>query len=307
MHSTDVDQLRADFAHCRLAMRAGSSTFYAASHLLPSDVAEGVGAVYAFCRDADDTMDSAPATAAALATLRERLDAIYQGTPQFPGDRALAEIVRRHDMPRAIFEALLEGFAWEVEGRRYHTLSDLYAYAARVASCVGTAVTLIMGVRDAETLARACDLGVAMQLTNVARDVGEDARAGRLFLPSDWLLQEGIDADEWLRTPIFSPTIGRLVARLLAAADELYRRADAGISGLPPECRPAIRAASRLYADIGRVIAEAGHDSISRRARTSRGRKVWLTLRHWRDPHLPTVAHLPPLDEVRFLVEAVAR
>ena len=98
-------------------------------------------------------------------------------------------------IPRALPEALLEGFAWDAAGRRYETLDEVEHYAARVAGCVGAMMTLVMGRRDPAILARACDLGVAMQLTNICRDVGEDARAGRLYLPLAWLRDNGIDPD----------------------------------------------------------------------------------------------------------------
>ena len=130
-------------------------------------------------------------------------------------------------------------------------LDDVQAYAARVAGSVGAMMTVLMGIRDPATLARACDLGVAMQLTNIARDVGEDARSGRLYLPRAWLRAEGIDPDAWLAAPIFTPAIGHVVARLLRAADQLYRRAEDGIAGLPRGCRPAIFAARHIYAAIG--------------------------------------------------------
>ena len=98
-------------------------------------------------------------------------------------DRALAAVVAQHAIPRALPEFLIEGLAWDVEGRRYETLDELLAYAARVAAAVGAMMSLLMGVREPAALARACDLGVAMQLSNIARDVGEDARMGRLYLP----------------------------------------------------------------------------------------------------------------------------
>ena len=95
-------------------------------------------------------------------------------------------------------DALFEGLQWDCEGRRYEDLEALHAYAARVAGAVGVMMALLMGVRDADALARACDLGVAMQLTNIARDVGEDARAGRLYLPLDWLREAGLDPAAFL-------------------------------------------------------------------------------------------------------------
>lgn len=101
----------------------------------------------------------------------------------------------------------------------------------------------MMGARSPQAQARACELGVAMQLTNIARDVGEDARAGRLYLPRDWMREAGIDPDAWLQAPSFTPALGSVVSRLLAEADVLYERAALGISALPRDCRPAIQAA----------------------------------------------------------------
>jgi phytoene synthase len=147
-------------------------------------VRDSATALYAFCRLADDAIDEGDtetgARTRALATLAQRLDAAYTGRPHDdPADRAFAQIVAQHHIPRAVPEALLEGFAWDLQGRRYETLADLHDYAARVAGTVGVMMAMLMGVRAPAALARACDLGIAMQLTNIARDVGEDARAGR--------------------------------------------------------------------------------------------------------------------------------
>jgi phytoene synthase len=225
-----------------------------------------------------------------------------------PVDRALSAVVRHVALPRTVLDTLLEGFAWEFDHRRYETLSDLTAYAVRVAGTVGVAVSCLMGRRSAATLARACDLGVAMQLTNIARDVGEDARVGRLYLPRAWMRVTGLEPETWLRCPTFAPAVGEVVRQLLETADRLYRRSEAGIGDLPPRCRLAIRAARLIYADIGRKIAEAGYDSVSRRAFTSGPRKAVLA---WRAltarPATPSApAAEPPLPEAAALVAAVA-
>ena len=149
----------------------------------------------------------------------------------------------RHGLPRGVMDALLDGFAWDAEERVYDDLSSVLAYSARVAAAVGVLMTLIMGVREPCTLARACDLGIAMQLTNIARDVGEDARRGRLYLPRDWLREEGIDPAAWLGSPVFDARIGRVVRRLLHVAETLYQRSKPGVTQLPADCRAAIHAA----------------------------------------------------------------
>ena len=132
-------------------------------------------------------------------------------------------------MPRELLNALLEGFAWDAEGKLYHSIEDVYDYSARVAGAVGVMMSVLMGVRDAKTLARAADLGTAMQLTNIARDVGEDAQLGRIYLPMDELKAEGVDTDEMLANPTYSEGVGVVTQRLLERADWLYKRSDHGI------------------------------------------------------------------------------
>jgi phytoene synthase len=296
-----------DVAACRAILRKGSRSFAAAASLLPARVRDAATVLYAFCRVADDEVDEAPGSpAAALERLRERLDGVYAGAPRDePVDRALAAVVGGDHVPRALLDALLDGMAWDVEARRYETFDELLAYAARVAGTVGAMMSVVMGRRSPDVIARACDLGVAMQLTNIARDVGEDARRGRLYLPLRWMRDAGVDPDAWLARPTHDAAIASLVSRLLAAAEALYRRADAGIASLPADCRVAIGAARFIYADIGRVIARAEFDAIGQRAVVGRWRKVWLVGRalfaRWRsDP-----ARIdPPLEPVRFLVAA---
>ena len=245
-----------------------------ASLLLPRRTAVPATALYAFCRVADDLIDDAASSDASVAVLalRERLDAVYAGRPgNVPEDRALAEVVSHFGIPRSMPEALLEGLAWDASGREYHTLSSLYDYAARVAGCVGAMMALVMGTTDARAVARACDLGVAMQLTNIARDVGEDARMGRLYLPRDWFVEAGIDADGWLAAPNDDVRVRAMTRRLLGYADVLYRRSDAGVALLPIACRPGIRAARLIYADIGREIARAGYRTLDQAGRGPEG------------------------------------
>jgi phytoene synthase len=302
--------LQADLAACRAALRHGSKTFLAAAMLLPRGVHEPASALYAFCRLADDAVDAQGACGKssrdAVARLRERLRLAYAGTPQDDAaDRALAVVVARHHIPAALFDALLEGFEWDLQGRRYDTLADLNDYAARVAGTVGAMMALLMGVRSDEGLARACDLGVAMQLSNIARDVGEDARMGRLYLPRAWMVDAGLDPDAWLAHPVFSPALGRVVQRVLEAADVLYGRVDAGVARLPLACRPGINAARFMYAAIGHEVARRGLDSVSARARVPGARKAWLLLRAVAQLAPPAAASPPPpLSANRFLVEA---
>jgi phytoene synthase len=303
-----------DMAHCRAAIRTGSLSFHAASRLLPPRVRDPALALYAFCRLADDEVDEGQDKTRAVLTLRDRLDLAYRGQPRnAPEDRAFAALVEDFAMPRALPEALLEGLAWDATGRQYDTLSGVLDYSARVAAAVGAMMCVLMRVRDGDALARACDLGLAMQLTNIARDVGEDARAGRLYLPRDWLRDEGIDPVRFLANPVPDPTIARLTRRLLAEADALYIRSEAGIAALPLDCRPGIFGARHIYAGIGRAVQRNGFDSVSRRARTGKAAKIgWLSLAVGQTaaslalPRAPRL-HALPAPEVAFLVSAAVR
>jgi phytoene synthase len=296
-------------AECRAILARGSKSFAAASRLLPARLRDPVAAYYAFCRVSDDAVDESEDPSAALDVLHERLDRIYAGRPEaHPADEGLAWVVDAFAIPRAPVEALLEGYRWDVEARRYEDLAGVRAYAVRVAASVGVVMTLIMGRRQRDVLARATDLGVAMQLTNIARDVGEDARHGRIYLPLGWLRAEGIDPDAFLATPRYADGIGVAVCRLLDHAAGLYRRAEGGIPALPADCRTAIAAARLIYADIGRVIRARGYDSVSGRAHTTAARKAVLLARAlparaWRGR--PAGAE-PPLPEARFLLEEMA-
>lgn len=301
-----------DLAACRQLLRHGSRTFHAASYLLPRRVRDPATALYAFCRLADDAVDETAGHArgnrAVLADLDYRLQRAYDGNPlPIAADRAFARVVREHRIPLALPAALLDGFRWDAEGRRYETLEELHGYAARVAGTVGTMMAMLMGVRCRQQLARACDLGVAMQLSNIARDVGEDARAGRLYLPLSWLREAGIAPDDWLSRPTHCGALGGVVERLLREADLLYDRAEAGISRLPRTCRPGIHTARFLYAGIGDQVRRRRLDSVSGRAVVPASRKARLLARGLASAAMPPVDNAaPPLPAAAFLVEAAA-
>jgi len=303
----------ADLIACRELMRGGSKSFFTASLLLPARVRGPATGLYAFCRVADDLIDGSSEPERAIAELKARLDAVYAGRPGPDlADRALACVVERCEIPRALLDALLEGFEWDVIGRHYETIEDLHAYGARVAGTVGAMMALVMETRSAPALARACELGVAMQLTNIARDVGEDAGLGRVYLPAQWLREEGIEAEAWLARPVFDERLARVVQRLVDEAERLYQRAECGVPALPRDCRPGIQAARLVYGEIGQALARAGLDSVTRRTVVPRSRQLALVARSLLaslvPPGHPLTAGgaLPPLPAVRFLVEAAA-
>ena len=304
----------ADMEACREAIRHGSLSFHAASKLLPKSVRDPSLALYAFCRLADDAVDLQQEKAAAVLRLQGRLERIYEGRPDNAApDRAFARVVEEFDMPRALPDALLEGLAWDACGRTYRSLSELFDYSARVASAVGVMMCVLMRARDPDALARACDLGVAMQLTNIARDVGEDALEGRIYLPLEWLDEAGIDKDKFLANPKPTKAIRQMTRRLVMEANRLYMRSEAGVAALPVASRPGIYAARFIYAGIGGQVQRAGYDSISSRAHTSKSQKLgWLAVSAMKSVNtlvMPksAVLYARCLPETRFLVQAAGQ
>jgi phytoene desaturase len=301
---------------CEASLRQGSRSFFLASRLLPRRLRGPAAAIYAFCREADDLIDQPSVGSCSgeepLQVLRSRLDRLYAKQDlRGPVDLALAEVIDVYALPRSLFEALLEGFAWDRTGASYDRLDQVQAYAARVAGSVGVLMAMLMGERRPDVLARAADLGVAMQLTNIARDVGEDAAAGRLYLPRDWLREKGLDPVQFLAQPQTSAGLAQVVHRLLDEGDVLYRRAEVGICALPADCRSAIYAARLIYSRIGyRVRSHGERLLLQKRAIVPWYTKLGLLLRSrlawlWRPrpnpwPALPAAAFLltaqPPAE-----------
>ena len=300
-----------DLEACRELMRGGSKSFFAASKLLPTRLRPPAIALYAYCRLADDAIDLGQDPKLAMQDLQQRLDEIYEGRPgTMDADRALAHVVHRYGIPRGLLDALLDGFLWDTQDRRYETLADVEAYGARVAGTVGAMMSIIMGASTDNAIARACEMGVAMQLTNIARDVGEDARNGRLYLPRAWFREIGMDVDAWLANPVFDARIAGFTQRLLLRADVLYRRGEFGLAELPWDCRPAIQAARLVYAEIGKKLERDGLNSVDRRTVVSTSRKLALIARAasvaLKAPAKPAVA-ISPVPAIAFLVDVVSR
>jgi phytoene synthase len=272
---------RADAEVCLRILAEHSKSFALAGHLLPPDVRQRAAAVYAWCRVGDDAVDHAPAGQAgpALARAREQLASIYAGDErEDPVVRAFQDVVRERRIPRHYPEEMLEGFAMDAEGRRYPTLGDLLLYCYRVAGTVGLMMCHVMGVGDSRALVPAARLGMAMQLTNICRDVLEDWERGRVYLPDEALGAEAAD-ELWVRRgqPLpraLDPALRRAVAVLLDQAERLYRGGDAGLRWLSWRSSLSARAARLSYSAIGSLIARRGFDPWSGRAVVSAGGKL---------------------------------
>ena len=266
------------------AIAEGSRSFAAASRLLAPGVRGDVVRLYAWCRHCDDVIDgqSLGGELAALTPAEQaaRLRALEDETAQALDTdetvsvpfQALREVARAHDFPRAWPFDLLHGFRMDVEGAAFRTLDDTLLYAYHVAGVVGVMMARVMGVRDERVLDRACDLGLAFQLTNIARDVQEDARAGRSYLPAEWL--DGSSTDE---------TALLAAQRLVRTAEPYYASAVHGLPALSFRSAWAIAAARRIYRAIGIKLLAAGPDVWRERVHTTGGEKARMVLAAWGD------------------------
>ncbi|QKV55437.1 phytoene/squalene synthase family protein [Comamonas antarctica] len=273
-------------AHGTAAIRTGSQSFAAAARLFAPEVRESAVMLYAWCRHCDDVVDGQVLGhgqrsgqrgdgAARLAQLRAATRRACAGQPgDDPVFAGLAEVVRRHRIDAVYFEHHLDGFAMDVADQRYATLDDTLAYCWRVAGVVGVMMAQVMGRSDAATLDRACDLGMAFQLTNIARDVVEDAAIGRIYLPADWLAAEGLPADAALAEPRHRDALARVARRLVQTAEPYYDAALGGLPALPLRSAWSIATARSVYRAIGRKVQARGAAAWDRRARTSRAEKL---------------------------------
>jgi phytoene synthase len=265
----------------RRVLAVGSKSFALAGKLLPRACRDDAAIVYAYCRRADDLVDEAPpgGATAAVAALSRELASIYAGEAQAdPVLAAFQEVVSRRRIPRAYPAELIAGFAMDAATVTYRSWDELRLYCYRVAGVVGLMMCHVMGLHEDEKMPNAAALGMAMQLTNIARDVAEDWRMGRLYLPADALgpLPRAPGA------PLDAATAGVLsaaVPALLAAAGPLYRAGDEGLGALSLRCAIAVRAAGLVYSAIGERVAARGHDVTAPRAVVSRPRKLWLVIR----------------------------
>jgi phytoene synthase len=186
-------------------------------------------------------------------------------------------VALRHRLPERWALDMIDGFAMDVEHRDYRTLDDVMVYCWHVAGVVGVMMARVMGVTDPETLRRAQDLGLAFQLTNISRDVIEDAQGGRVYLPADWLVEAGlVPTAEAVADPANRAVVHRVTRRLLEVAEPYYDRARDGLRRLPFRSAMAIAAARGVYREIGRKVRRGGPGAWRRRVSVGRLMKLWL-------------------------------
>lgn len=257
---------------------AAKSSFYAGMRILPKAEREAMYAVYGFCRIVDDIADdqSLPLAdqKARLDQWRRDLDALYAGAD--PGQAAfLAEAVRRYRLDKADFLAVVDGMQMDLEGIRAPDLETLYLYCDRVAVAVGRLSVKIFGMPDKEGEALSHHLGRALQLTNVLRDIDEDAELGRLYLPAEYLKDAGITT----RIPdraIMAPGVVKVCERLADTAEEHFREAHRIMAARPPGRLVAPRLMEAAYAGILKALRTRGWNPPRARVRTSKVRLLGL-------------------------------
>ncbi|NML16854.1 phytoene/squalene synthase family protein [Azohydromonas caseinilytica] len=284
--TADADAAR----HGRQAIQAGSSSFAAAAKLFDPATRRSTVMLYAWCRHCDDVIDGQQLghgqregdRSHSLQRLAELEELTHRacagrscGQVAFDG---LAEVVRRHGIPPMLPLEHLRGFRMDVQGEHYETLSDTLLYCYRVAGVVGLMMARVMGTRDAATLDRACDLGLAFQLTNIARDIVEDAAIGRIYVPLQWLHTAGIPPEE-VGEPRHRAALAGVAARVVAAADPYYASALLGLGALPVRSAWSVATARGVYREIGRKVRQRGAQAWDARARTSGAEKAWFVAR----------------------------
>jgi phytoene synthase len=288
--STDLPSRAAIVATARESIARGSKSFAAASLLFDARTRERAWLLYSWCRRCDDLADgqdhghdlsAVPDPEARLAQIRQLTDAALAGeTVGDPAFDALRIVAAETRLPHRFAHDLIEGFRLDLEDWRPRSEGDLYRYCYHVAGTVGCMMAVVMGVSpdDQDTLDRACDLGMAFQLANIARDIEEDDRGGRCYLPQEWLAEMDIPPGQHMKPP-FRPRLTILAKRLVDKAAAFEASARIGTARLNMRSAWAVLAAAGIYGAIGREVAARGDHAWDHRARTSAVAKIVLIAR----------------------------
>jgi phytoene synthase len=266
---------------------ARKTSFYYSFLVLPPEERRAIVAVWDFCRAVDDAVDEAPTAAGrpsgreAVGFWRAELGRVFDNAaPETEEGRRLQPFVRSHGLPRQPFEDVIDGVAMDLDTTRYETFGDLFEYCRRVASAVGLICIRIFGCRDPRASEYAINLGVALQLTNILRDVKDDLARGRIYLPLEDLRACGCAVDA-LSSGVMSEPLRRAIAFECRRARDFYDRAKAA---LPPGDRKRLVAAEimrAVYFETLRRIERSGHDVFTTRARVPRPRQAVIAVRQW--------------------------
>ena len=270
-------------AYCQEKAAASGSSFYYSFRFLPPERRRAITAFYAFCREVDDIADECHDTNVAQAKLawwRDEVARLYDGAPTHPVTLALREAVEPYHLPREAFEQIIDGMEMDLGRVRYPDFRALRLYCHRVAGVVGEVAALIFGVSDRATLKYANKLGLAFQLTNIIRDVGEDARRNRIYLPREELAEYGVSEAD-LPHPQISENFRRLMEFQYQRAEQTYAEA---LALLPAAERKAQRPGlimAAIYRALLEEIRQDGFQVLDRRISLTPLRKLWLAWKTW--------------------------
>ena len=267
--------------YCQDKASQSGSSFYYSFVILPKKQRQAITALYAYCREVDDVVDNSTEPAIARTKLdwwRDELDRLYQDKPQHPVTQALAHVLKHTDLPKEQLQEILDGMTMDLEQNRYASFKELSLYCYRVASVVGLLAAHIFGYRDHNTQKYARDLGMAFQLTNIIRDVREDAERNRIYLPQTMLAEFHVAEADILQFKQ-TPELSQLLAELTSQARHYYRRA---LNHLPKEDRYAQRAGLMMAAIYQSVLEEVELDGfrvMQHRISLPPSRKFWIAMK----------------------------
>lgn len=277
------DQLAAARAHVHEVVGRSGTSFFWGMRILPRPRREAMYAVYAFCREVDDVADG-PLPAAAkrvqLAAWRDEIEALFAGRPNLPTTRALAGPVARYELPKAEFHAMIDGMEMDAAERmRAPDWAELERYCRCVAGAVGMLSVRVFGVRSREADAGAVALGEALQLTNILRDLSEDAARGRLYLPRELLDEHGIAARD-AQPVLADPAVAAVCEALARRAEGRFAEAERWLAACDrSKMRPALIMMAIYRRTLSRLTARGWRD-LDRSVRLGRAERLWLALRH---------------------------
>jgi phytoene synthase len=269
--------------YCQDRAAKSGSSFYYSFLFLPPERRRAITALYAFCREVDDVVDEctdAEVARTKLAWWRREIAGTFAGTAQHPVAQALIPLVQAFNLPQRRFHDVIDGMEMDLRYNRYPDFATLQSYCYRVAGVVGLMAAEIFGYRDPATLKYAESLGTAFQLTNIIRDVGEDARRGRVYLPLDELARFGLSATDIIHRHD-SEALQRLIEFQVGRAEEYYRLA---MASLPEQDRKAQRPGLVMAAIYRKVLEEIRNDGckvLDRRTSLTPIRKLWIAWRTW--------------------------
>jgi phytoene synthase len=274
------DALKEAYRHCEKVVGENAKNFKYAFVFLPREKKRAITALYAFCRLCDDISDSSgplDEKRRELGEVRARLDKALQGKADGPVWIALADTLARFPVPRGTLEYIIQGVEQDLTVTRYEVFGELREYCFRVASAVGLACLEILGYSDRAALDCGRDLGIAMQLTNILRDVREDAERGRIYIPQEDLKRFGYSEDR-LRRGVVDEDFAELMQFESARARDYFERARPLRHYLTRRCRPFVAVLSAVYEELLQKIEDSGFAVFDGRIRVSTPRKVWLML-----------------------------